>query len=317
MGIGDTSRVETGGCTDLYYVDPGVYEVPGHTSVYVLDAERPAIVETGIGKHTDRVLSAIDDLGIGREEIEVIALTHVHLDHAGGAGTLAEACPNAEVVVHDRGAPHLADPSTLVAGTKQVVGESGWQFYAEPDPVPEDRIRTVTDGDAVDLGDHRLAVHHAPGHATHQTVLHDPANDAVFTADVLGCFYDPLDAARVATPPPTFDLDQCLADVDLLREIGAETLLYSHFGPRQADGALDAYADVLKAWVARVAQARRRHEDDRAAFKFLLEQNDVPGGWSDDLEYGELRMNFSGAVTYLDRQDATAAADGRERPPAE
>jgi glyoxylase-like metal-dependent hydrolase (beta-lactamase superfamily II) len=316
MGIGDMRRVETERCTDLYYVDPGVYEVPGHTSVYLLDGERPAIIESGIGKHTDRVLSALDELGISREEIEVIALTHVHLDHAGGAGELAAACPNAEVVVHEQGAPHLVDPSTLVAGTKQVVGESGWQFYAEPESVPENRIREVTDGDVIDLCDHELAVHHAPGHATHQMVYHDPANDAVFTADVLGCFYEQFDTARVATPPPTFDLDQCLDDIELLRDIDAETLLYSHFGPRPADGALDAYADVLKAWVARVAQTRRRQDDDRAAFKHLLGANDVPEGWSDDLEYGELRMNFSGAVTYLDQQEGAATGD-RERPTTE
>jgi len=303
MGIGDVRRVETGSCTDLYYVDPGVYEAPGHTSVYVLDGERPAIIESGIGKHTDRVLAALDELGIGREEIAVLALTHVHLDHAGGAAEIAAACPNAEVIVHERGAPHLVDPSTLVAGTKRVVGESGWGFYAEPDPVPEARIRTVADGDVVDLGDRELVVHYAPGHATHQVMYHDPADDAVFTADVLGCFYDPLDTARVATPPPTFDLDQCLADVETLRGLDAETLLYSHFGPRSADGALDAYADVLKAWVARVAQARRQHEDDRAAFEHLLERNDVPAAWSDDLEYGELRMNFAGAVTYLDQRE--------------
>ncbi len=316
MAIGDVRRVETRRCTDLYYVDPGVYEVPGHTSVYVLDGERPAIIETGIGKHTDRVLAALDDLGIARHEIEVIALTHVHLDHAGGAGELAAACPNAEMVVHEQGGPHLVDPSTLVAGTKRVVGESGWQFYAEPAPVPEDRIRAVTGGDVIDLGDHELAVHHAPGHATHQVVYHDPANDAVFTADVLGCFYERSDTARVATPPPTFDLDQCLADIAMLRGIDAGTLLYSHFGPRAADGALGAYADVLKTWIAHVAQTRRRQEGDRAAFKHLLGANEVPDGWSDDLEYGELRMNFSGAVTYLDQQAGTATSE-RERPAAE
>jgi glyoxylase-like metal-dependent hydrolase (beta-lactamase superfamily II) len=316
MGIGDMRRVETGSCTDLYYVDPGVYDVPGHTSVYLLDGERPTIVESGIGKHTDRVLAAVEELGIDREAIEVIALTHVHLDHAGGAGKLAAACPNAEVVVHEQGAPHLADPSTLVAGTKQVVGESGWQFYEEPEPVPDARIREVTDGDVIDLGDHELRVHHAPGHATHQVVYHDPPNDAVFTADVLGCFYEQFDTARVATPPPTFDLDQCLDDIALLRELDAETLLYSHFGPRPADGALDAYADILKAWLARVGQVRRQQTNDRAAFKHLLDRNDVPDGWSDDLEYGELRMNFSGAVTYLDQREQRESGE-REQPAAE
>ena len=119
MAIGDVFQVTTGDCSDLSYVDVGLYDTPGYGSVYVLDAERPAIVDTGLGTNYELVLDALDDLDIAREAVAVIAPTHVHLDHAGGAGYLAEACPNAEVAIHEIGAPHLIDPSRLVEGTKR------------------------------------------------------------------------------------------------------------------------------------------------------------------------------------------------------
>jgi glyoxylase-like metal-dependent hydrolase (beta-lactamase superfamily II) len=110
MAIGDVRAVTAGECTDLRYVDKGTYHTDGYGSVYLLDAEWPAVVETGIGTDCDRILDALDAVGIDREAVAVVAVTQIHLDHASGAGYLAEARPNAEVVVHDRGEPHLVDP---------------------------------------------------------------------------------------------------------------------------------------------------------------------------------------------------------------
>ena len=169
MTVGEVRTVEAGDCTDLYYVDTGMYDTNAYGAAYILDAERPAIVETGIGTHHERILDALAALDIAREAIEIVAPTHLHLDHAGGAGFLAEACSNATVAVHDIGVAHLTDPEQLVAGTKQAVGDL-WRFYTDPKPVPDDRIRGLTDGDSIDLGNHRLSVHHAPGHAPHQVV---------------------------------------------------------------------------------------------------------------------------------------------------
>lgn len=116
MVIGDVRAVETGSCTDLHYVDTGMYDTDAYGAVYLLDAERPAIVETGIGTHHERVLDALDEAAVAREAVEVIAPTHLHLDHAGGAGFLAVACPNATVAIHDSGVSHLADPAQLAEG---------------------------------------------------------------------------------------------------------------------------------------------------------------------------------------------------------
>jgi glyoxylase-like metal-dependent hydrolase (beta-lactamase superfamily II) len=120
MAIGDLTAVDG---TDLYYVDVGAYDVQGYGSVYILDADRPAVVDTGLGTNVDTLLDAIDDVGI--DHLDAILTTHIHLDHAGGAGFLAEAFPDATVYAHDIGVRHLVDPSRLVAGRKPPSVTSG------------------------------------------------------------------------------------------------------------------------------------------------------------------------------------------------
>jgi glyoxylase-like metal-dependent hydrolase (beta-lactamase superfamily II) len=304
MAIGDVFEATTGDCTDLYYVDTGMYDTAEYGSVYVLDAERPALVDTGIGTRYEQVLAAIREVGLTPEDIEVIAPTHVHLDHAGGAGFLLEECPNADVYVHEIGAPHLADPGRLWEGTKQAVGDQ-IDYYTEPDPVPEQRLVELTDGDIIDLGDHALAVHHAPGHAPHHVVLYDPENDAAFTADAAGIYTPSTDEVHVTSPPPNFDLDQCLDDVDMLRDIDPSTLCYAHFGPAEPGDKLDRYADVLGDWVADVREQRENLADDDAVVQHFVEG--VPDRtlelWGERKARAETAMNVRGVLTMIDRQD--------------
>jgi glyoxylase-like metal-dependent hydrolase (beta-lactamase superfamily II) len=233
----------------------------------------------------------------------VIAPTHVHLDHDGGAGFLAEACPNAEVVCHEVGAPHLVAPEQLWEGTRRAVGEQ-IQFYTEPDPVPEERIRAVAGGDVVDLGDHALVVHHAPGHAPHQCVFEDPENDAVFTADAAGIYVPSLDTVEPTSPPPNFDFEQCLADVDALEGIDPAVLCFAHFGPYDGTEPLDAYRAVLRGWVEDVEAARAKHGSDEAAVDRLVERaldrEDLVEAWGALKVRVETRMNARGVLRSLD-----------------
>ncbi|WP_135663918.1 MBL fold metallo-hydrolase [Halorhabdus rudnickae] len=299
MAIGDVIRVTTGTCSDLYYVDTGMYDVKRYGSVYVLDAERPTIVETGIGTNYERILDALEDVGLAPAEIEVIAVTHVHLDHAGGAGFLSEACPNATIVVHEIGAAHLVDPGRLWEGTKQAVGDQ-ISHYVEPDPVPDDRVRTIADGDEVDLGDHALVAHHAPGHAPHQVVYEDPENDAVFTGDAAGLYVPDRDRAEPTSPPPDFDLEQALRDVETIQNLAPETLLYSHFGPAPRTHQLDGYARRLSDWVQAVAAARNELEDDDAVIEHFAGETAATEIWGEEKGRGETAMNVRGVLTYLD-----------------
>ena len=298
MAIGDVTHAATVH-EDLWFVDTGMYSVEEYGSVYVIDAARPALVDTGIGTNYERVLAAVDEAGIDREDVEVLAVTHVHLDHAGGAGFLVDEFPNATVYVHERGAPHLADPGRLWEGTKAAVGDQ-IDFYVEPEPVPEGRLSEIAHGDRIDLGDHELSVHHVPGHAPHQVAFHDPAIDGVFAADAAGIDTPSTDEVHVTSPPANFDLEAALADVDAVRDVDPEWLLYTHFGPARTDGRLDDYAETLASWVDDVESKRAELGDDEAVIDHFQSAVDTPAVWCERKAAAEVAMNVRGVLTYLD-----------------
>jgi len=298
MAIGDV--YDAADCPDIYYVDTGMYDVSEYGAVYIVDAERPALVDTGIGARYENILDAMAEVGIAPEELAVIAVTHVHLDHAGGVGYLVEECPNATVYVHDIGAPHLVDPERLWEGTKKAVGDQ-IEYYAEPKPVPEERIVEVADGDEIDLGDHRFEVVHAPGHAPHQVIFHDPTVDGVFTADAAGIYTPSTDELHVTSPPVNFDLEQALADVETIRELDPDTLLYAHFGPEPTGDRLDEYETKLESWVQAVREKRAEVGDDDAVVSHFVEAVDTPEVWSDHKARAEVSMNVRGVLVMLDR----------------
>jgi len=303
MQAGDLREVTAGDCSDLYYLDTGMYDTDEYGAVYIYDSARPAIVDTGIGTHYERILDALDELDIAREDVAVIAPTHVHLDHAGGAGFLAEECPNAEVMIHEIGAPHLVDPSRLVEGTKAAVGDQ-WEFYVEPKPVPEVRVVELNAGDEINLGDHHLEVYHAPGHAPHQTIFYDRDDDAAFVADAAGIWVPAVETIRETSPPPNFDLDQCLADLETIRDLDPDVLLYPHFGPREYEpGVMDEYADELTEWVETVEAKYEEFGDAEAVEDHFAEQAEMVDLWGERKASEEARLNVRGVVTYLDRRE--------------
>jgi len=290
------------GTTDLDYIETGMFGVEGYSSVYLLDAEEPAVIETGIGTEWEPIVDAMASVGIDPEEVSYVAPTHVHLDHAGGAGYLAEACPNAEVVIHEIGAPHLVDPERLWEGTKRAVGDQ-IRHYAEPEPVPEGRVRTVTDGDAIDLGDHELAVHHTPGHAPHQVVYHDPANGAVFTADAAGIYVPDLDTVKPTTPPPNFDVPQAVADTRTIAALDPDVLCYSHYGPHPTADRLEEHERALTEFAELVEERRERLGDDEAVIERFVEETELAGPWGEDRARAVAEMDVRGILRYLDTRE--------------
>jgi glyoxylase-like metal-dependent hydrolase (beta-lactamase superfamily II) len=299
MAIGDLAAVP--GTDDVYYVDVGTHGVPRYGTVYLLDAAQPALVDTGTGQNRELVFDTLDEVGIDREAVQHILPTHVHLDHAGGAGYFADACPNATVRTHEIGVPHLVDPDRLVAGTKDAVGDQ-WEFYADPEPVPEDRIEGLTDGDEIDLGDRTLSVIHTPGHAPHQTVFLDSRDDLLFTGDAAGIFVPERDTIRETSPPPQFDLEGCLADVRTIEDIAPETLCFGHFGPREYDPELlEGYKRTLVEWVEAVRQKRAELGDDEAVIEHFAENSDMIEIWGERKARAEDTLNVRGVLAALDR----------------
>lgn len=297
MGIGDVYAVDA--VPNCYYVDTGMYRTAGYGAVYIYDTERPAIVDTGIGTNYEYILDALYEVGIAPSALESMLVTHVHLDHAGGAGFLVTET-DADVYVHESGVSLLADPGRLWEGTKEAVGEQ-IQFYTEPDPVPEERLESIEDGSTIDLGSRTLETRHAPGHAFHQVVFSDAEADAVFAADAAGIYARHIDTILETSPPSGFDLEQVIEDARMLRAIDPETICYAHFGPAPADGFLGTFLDVITEWVGSIEQMRAELKDDEAVTEHFVETSPVPDVWGDPKGTHEVVLNVRGVMQYLDR----------------
>ncbi len=305
MQPGDVARVDTGACTDIYYVETGMYDTTEYGTVYILDGPQPAIVDSGLGPNYEYVLDALETIGIEQTALTAILLTHVHLDHAGGAGFIAEQCPNATVYAHERGAPYLSDPEPLVAGTKNAVKDQ-WQYYVDPVPIPETRITAVTDGDTIDLGSRRLQAHHAPGHALHQVVYESPTDDAVFVGDAAGIYIPTYDRVQVTSPPATFNREAVLEDAAMIAELDPETLLYPHFGPAPKGDRLDRYQQAMTEWVDTVAQRRAQTHDDTetlAAYFAARVDQELIDIWGEHKAREEIKLNVRGVCQYLEYRE--------------
>lgn len=299
MAIGDVDRVTVGDCADIYCLDFGLYGTPRYGAIYILDTERPAVIDTGTGANYELLKEALDTVGIVPDELEIIALTHVHLDHAGGAGLLAADCPHADVYVHEFGVPHVVDPSQLIRGTKRVVGDL-WEYHIEPESIAKHRVRTIGDGDTIDLGDRELETFYVPGHAPHQVAFYDRTSDALFTADAAGMWLPDPGLLTVTTPPPNFDLEDWLDSHDRIRAVDAGTFLYPHFGPRKADDVLDEHERLLTTWVRDIEAKREEFDDDEAVIEHFLETSDLRKVLGDPAGSIPARFSVQGILVYLD-----------------
>lgn len=281
------------GHADIHYVDTPMFEMAQVNSPYILDTPEPAIVDTGTATADEDILAGLGELGIDRSDVSYIVPTHAHLDHAGSAGYLAEACPNATVVCHEKGLDFLTDEQKLTQLTESVERAIGMEApYGEPRLIDRDRCLAVNGGETLDLGDRQLRVIDAPGHAPHQCCLLDTDTGALFSADAAGMVFPDVDH-RPTTPPPNFDLNAALETIDDLLECDPETLLYAHYGPGEhgeAVAELQRYKEMLPGYVETVASLRDEHGDDVAAIAAAM--NDQWSHWS-------LQTDVAGVLRYL------------------
>ena len=224
----------------IHTVDLHERGIPHLTAGYLITAPRPTLVDTGGARSVPVWLDALAALGVRPADVAYVILTHIHLDHAGGAGHLLPHLPNARVVAHPRGARHLVDPRRLVAGARAVFGLHLETYFGVPEPVPEARLFAVEDGAWLDLGGgHRLRFIEAPGHARHQHMILDAGADALFSGDELGERLPDIadDYVMADTAPNQFDPEAMLRSAQRLPELRPRAILFSHFGryPRSYD----------------------------------------------------------------------------------
>lgn len=228
-------------------------------SVYVIAAAEPCLVEAGPGSDGPTIREGLDRLGLSGADLAHVVVTHIHMDHAGGAGALLERFPRATVWVHEAGARHLVVPARLVASTARTYGEARMRaLYGNMLACPSDRVRAVADGDTIALGDRTLRVLHTPGHASHHIALHDDATGALFTGEAIGSYLPWGDAYRPALPPPEVDVDAALATIERMRGVRPSSLLTSHFGRvTNPDDGFRRAAERIGAWADTVRTALR------------------------------------------------------------
>lgn len=244
--------------SEVHLIDTRMGGYEGITAAYLLRTERPALVETGAAHSAQRVVQALADLGVGADDLATIVVTHIHLDHAGGVGDLARAFPQAEVVVHERGARHLVDPQRLLASARRVYGDVLDSLFGRLLPTDGQRVRALGATGQVDLGgNRRLESTYAPGHASHHVGLLDSQTGDLYVGDAAGIYVPEADLVRPATPPPDFDLSLALSSLDTFAQLEPTRLLFSHYGPVAAvDETLQRSREEMRLWVQLTADAR-------------------------------------------------------------
>jgi glyoxylase-like metal-dependent hydrolase (beta-lactamase superfamily II) len=302
----------------LYLIDTD-YVRPGLAASHLLvDDGRAAFIDTGPAPAAPRLLGALREVGLGPEDVDYLFLTHVHLDHAGGAGQMMQALPNAQAVLHPRGAPHLIDPAKLIAGSIAVYGETLYrQLYGELVPVPADRVITVEDGMRLTLGKRTFEFVDAPGHARHHHCPIDLDYRDVYAGDNFGICYRDLDTAAgpfmlPTTTPVQFEPDALHRTIDRLMSYRPRRVVQTHFGPvsdlerlaRDLHESIDELVRIARRHADAPDRTRRIREDMFAWFSARLDAH----GYAGDLATRhalideDVNLNTQGLEVWLSKQ---------------
>lgn len=216
---------------DPITIDLGFHGQPGVIAAFLLHgAGEAALIETGPGSTVPALLEAVSQAGVPTDAVRHLLVTHVHLDHAGGAGLLLRHFPNATLHAHEVGVPHLVDPSRLVASATRIYGALMHPLWGDILPVPPERVAALSDRQRLRVAGRTLEVLFTPGHASHHAAFHDLGSGIIYSGDVAGSRLDDCTYVRPLTPPPDLDLEAWDRSLDLLAGLNPPALYLTHFG---------------------------------------------------------------------------------------
>lgn len=301
----------------IHALDSG-YMRPRLDAVHlIVEQGRAAIIDTGTYESVPLILAALRRLGVGVDAVDYVILTHVHLDHAGGAGLLMRALPNAKLVVHPRGAAHMIDPAKLWAATVAVYGEArARKDYDELLPIPRERVIEAGDGFSISLAGRRLGFLDTPGHAKHHFCVHDQTARALFTGDTFGLSYRDLDTDGRAfifptTTPTQFDPDALHASVNRLLALQPRAIYLTHYSEitdiarlgAELHRLIDAHAELGLRWADCADHAKRESGLTAGVRDLVLDQARGAGG--DEARWlraysNDIALNAQGLAAWLD-----------------
>jgi glyoxylase-like metal-dependent hydrolase (beta-lactamase superfamily II) len=287
----------------IAFIDNGLLGIPGVGATYVLRGDEIAIVETGTSTCAPLILEGLEALGIAPRMVRHILLTHVHMDHAGGAGVLVDSMPDARVYIHEQTAPHLVDPSRLIPSAERALAEM-FARHGTIVPLAPERL-VAAQLLRLPLG-RGLTVHAipTPGHSADHLAYWIPEQAALFTGDGVGIMLPRYDFSGPVTPPPGFDPVAQRATFRTLLELPVEHLLFSHWGRQSGD----AHAAMihLQARFEQFFERVERETTDGALDPAALVRSELPATpLSPDGEWligGWTRMNLRGIARYLAKQ---------------
>ena len=255
-------------CIDANYICPGM------ACFYLMEQDGEcAIIETGTSHSVANLEQVMAARGLAPEQVRYVIPTHVHLDHAGGAGAMMAAFPNAQLLIHPRGARHMADPGRLVASSQQVYGEERFrELYGEILPIAQDRIRTMEDGETINLGERQLEIRHTRGHADHHFCVWDEMSKGWFSGDMFGISYPwfrfPAGDFLIPTTTPTqFNPEANLASLELLDSYQPQRVYLTHYGELAYTRKL---TDALLRQLASYRNLAPHHAGDKAGLERAL-----------------------------------------------
>jgi glyoxylase-like metal-dependent hydrolase (beta-lactamase superfamily II) len=301
-------------------VDTG-YVRPGLAAAWIVKGKgSAAVIETGTAHSVPHILAGLAAHGIGRGDVSHVIVTHVHLDHAAGAGALLAQLPHARLVVHPRGARHMIDPSKLLAGAAEVFGgvDALRTLYGDVLPAPAGRVIEAPEGTMIELGGRPLRILDSPGHARHHFVVHDPATRGFFTGDTFGISYREFDTAAgpflfPTTTPVQFDPPALRASVERMLAERPERMYLTHYGmlegeiPKRAAMLLDAVDGHVRAARA-AASGKGRNAAIRAGLAEQLVEGLARHGWKGPRDEAvaafavDFDLNAQGLEVWLDAQ---------------
>lgn len=302
----------------IHTIDTAFMQRDAFDAAYlVVENGRAAFIDCGTGLAVPAMLAALDSAGVSVDAVDWLILTHVHLDHAGGAGVLMQQLPQARLLVHPRGAPHMLDPARLIAGATEVYGEAEIaRSYGPILAVPAERVVIAEDGHTVDLAGRSLLCLHTPGHARHHLCVWDERSRAWFTGDTFGLSYRELDSGRGAFIVPTsspvqFEPEPLKQSIERMLAFDPQAMFLTHYGRVGEVARLGA--DLIEQIDAMVHIGRQcdarpdRHRCLVAALTALyLERAQLHGCRLDDAAViqvlaMDIELNAQGLACWLDR----------------
>ena len=291
----------------MYLIDLKPRGFENFSASYVIKGSKVAIVETGPRLTVENLLAGLKEIGIKREEVDYVAVTHIHIDHAGGAGTLLPHLPNARLLVHRKGAPHIINPEKLWISSLQVLGDIA-EMYGEFQPVPKERVLIAKEGMVVDLGEGvDLKVLEMPGHASHELSFYEKNSQGIFPGDAAGIYLNKFNAIIPTTPPP-FHLEMALSSLKRLIKMKPKWLYYSHFGPASdAVKKLETYAARLTLWGKIILEGMKNGENFETICERISEKDPLTPEVEDYtkthfiLSRGIVKPNVYGFMEYFQK----------------